>query len=214
MIKLAIIDDDDFIREEFKTYFDNHPLFECTVAVDSAEKLLKYVQNFNEFDIVLVDIGLPGMSGLNLIKHLHTKNANIEIVVLTVQKNNDTIFQALCKGANHYLLKGGSLDNLANNLLKVSKGETILSPSIARRIVSYFHPTKQQEAIDMDLSPKEFQVVKFIVDGLSYKMIAANMGISTDGVRYYIRKIYKKLQVNSKTEVIKRYRDGFTKLKD
>lgn len=133
------------------------------------------------------------------------------IIVLSSFHDNDTIFKALRAGASGYLLKNSSFEELENKLLEAHSGVPAFSPAIANRMINYFNRAKIQQK-DYELNQKEIQVLQLLIEGLSYKLISAEMGISIDGIRYYIKKTYKKLQINSRPELMKMYMEGSLKL--
>lgn len=198
-IKLAIIEDDIEVLTDLESYFRSQPEFSLVFGARSVENFFKRERGA-EFDIVLTDIGLPGMSGIEGIKLIKQKMAETDVVMITVFKDSDKVFQSLCAGASGYILKGDSLQEIKNSILTIVEGGSYMSPAIARKVVEYFNP--RHKKIKSLLTPKEDQIVKYLVDGLSYKLIADRLLISIDTVRFHIRNIYSKLQVNSKSEVI------------
>jgi len=207
MIKVAIIEDNHDLRNRLKEFMGKSESMECISAVDSIEKFMKYYTSDRKPDIILTDIGLPGISGIEGIPHLRKLDASIEVIMLTVYQDPDKIFKAICAGATGYLLKDLSFGELETQLVSIrEKGGSILSPQVARRVLDYFQPSSGNVQTKKDkLSDKEQKIVVFLVDGLSYQKIADHMGMSIDGIRYHIKNIYKKLQVTSKAEVIKKY---------
>jgi DNA-binding NarL/FixJ family response regulator len=150
-------------------------------------------------DVILLDIGLPGISGINGIKLIKEKYPEVNIIILTVYENEDKIFSALCEGASGYLIKTTPLNKVKDAILEVLAGGAPMSPQIARKVVSHFNVNKH---IKSSLTAKEKEIVAGLVDGLSYKMIARSNEISIETVRFHIKNIYKKLHVNCKAEVI------------
>jgi len=207
MIKVAIIEDNHDLRDRLRDFMDKSNALECISAVDSIEKFMKYYTPEIKPDIILTDIGLPGISGIEGIPHLRKLDSTIEVIMLTVYQDPDKIFKAICAGATGYLLKDLSFDELESQLVSIrDKGGSILSPQVARRILDYFQPSSGNIQVEKDnLSDKEQKIVVFLVDGLSYQKIANHMSMSLDGIRYHIKNIYKKLHVTSKAEVIKKY---------
>ncbi len=207
MIKVAIIEDNHDLRDRLRDFMGKSKALECISAVDSIEKFMKYYTAERKPDIILTDIGLPGISGIEGIPHLRKLDTSMEVIMLTVYQDPDKIFKAICAGATGYLLKDLSFDELETQLVSIrEKGGSILSPQVARRVLDYFQPSSGNVQTEKDkLSDKEQKIVVFLVDGLSYQKIADHMGMSIDGIRYHIKNIYKKLQVTSKAEVIKKY---------
>ncbi|HSD63195.1 MAG TPA: response regulator transcription factor, partial [Ignavibacteriaceae bacterium] len=157
--------------------------------------------------VALVDIGLPGISGINGIKILRKEYPDINIIMLTVYNDPARIFNSLCAGASGYLLKNTPLEEIKKSIEILDSGGSPMSPEIARKVIDYFN-TGKSEGYKSDLTKKENEIVNALVDGLSYKLIADRMEISIDTVRFHIRNIYRKLHVNSKSEVISKSLKG------
>lgn len=200
-IHLAIIEDDEEIRNGLTTFFKRCPEITQVVSAGSVEDFFKTMENVSRPDVVLTDIGLPGRSGIEGIRMIRDKWPGTDIIMITVFKDADKIFKSLCAGATGYILKGASFSEIRESVLTILNGGSYMSPTIARKIVEYFNPNKTES----QLTPREEQIVKGLVDGLSYKLIADRLSISVDTTRYHIKNIYAKLQVNSKTEVIAKY---------
>jgi DNA-binding NarL/FixJ family response regulator len=173
--------------------------FECIAAYESVELMLEYLKN-NKLDVILMDIQLPGMSGIDGIKIIKRDHSEIEIIMLTIYHDSHKIFDSLMAGASGYLLKHTSLPEIKESIELLIKGGAPMSPQIARKVIEHFNtPTVRP---DSGLTNREQDIVNGLVDGLSYKLIADRFNISLDTVRAHIRNIYKKLHVNSKAEVI------------
>ncbi len=207
MIKVGIIEDDDFIRENVQKYLNRQDNFICEIAEDSFEKFLPKLASEGPIDIALADIGLPGISGINGIKILKHDYPGINIIMLTVYNDSTRIFNSLCAGASGYLLKNTPLEEIKKAIEALDSGGAPMSPEIARKVIEYFNP-KKSDTYQTNLTTKENEIVNLMVDGLSYKMIADRMGISIDTVRFHIKNIYRKLHVNSKGEVISKSLKG------
>jgi len=152
-----------------------------------------------KLDVVLTDIGLPGKSGIEGIPEIKRRYPDVSVVILSVYIDSDRIFKALCAGAVGYLQKDTAMEEILECIQVISKGGAVMSPIIARRVVDYFAPKRSFSEL---LTAKEQQVIAAMVDGLSYKMIGVRLGIGIETVRQHIKNIYRKLQVNSKAEVI------------
>lgn len=201
MILTAIIEDDDDIREGVKSFLNIQPNFSCRLAVDSVEKFLDQIDPNLLPDVLILDITLPGMNGLQGSKLIKSKYPSIEIVMFSIHDDSNRIFEALCNGAIGYLLKNTPLPQMKNSIEQIFSGGSPMSPQIARKVIEYFNPKREKEP-DSILTEREKEIVAGLVDGLSYQLIGDRMQISIDTVRQHIRNIYKKLQVNSKAEVI------------
>jgi len=195
---VGIVEDIASIREGYTTYLESLKEVQLVIAASSGESFLKQIESFPP-DIVLMDIGLPKMSGIECMQQLKKIHPEVQIVMLTVYDDSDRIFSSLMAGAEGYLLKNTPLSELKEALLTIRGGNSSMSPSIARKVIEFFRPEKKPEN---GLTSKESEVVQGLVDGLSYKLIADRMDVSINTVRQHIRNIYKKLHVNSKAEVI------------
>lgn len=205
MIHIAIIEDDQLVRDSMAEFFSTEQEVSCSIIADSIEDFLKKAEHVQTMHIVLSDIGLPGISGLKAIPLIKKKYPDVSIVMLSVYADTDRIFHALCAGAVGYLQKGTPLSEVLNSIRIIYNGGSVMSPVIARKVVDYFAPKR---TYNEPLTARERQVITGIVDGLSYKMIAARLNISLETVRQHIKNIYRKLQVNSKAELISRSARG------
>ncbi|MDZ7691230.1 MAG: response regulator transcription factor [Balneolaceae bacterium] len=199
---VGIVEDNKKIRDLIQRYLDMQDELSCPVAVDTVEEMLEYLEEHKKPDVILMDIQLPGMSGIEGIGIIKEKYPEIEIIMLTVYHDSHKIFNSLCAGASGYLLKHTSLPEIKNSILNLLEGGAPMSPQIARKVINHFQDEQPKKNPESDLTPREHDIVNGLVDGLSYKMIADRYDISIDTVRAHIRNIYKKLHVNSKAEVI------------
>jgi len=208
MVKVAIIEDNEMLRHRLKQMMEKSDQLECVMAVESVEKFIRYYRDAIAIDLILSDISLPGISGIEGISKLRKIQPEFRIIMLTIHHEPDKIFQAICNGASGYLLKDLSFEALEFQLLSIhEKGGAVLSPQIARRVMDYFRPNTTHvlnSEIDQ-LTDRESQIIRFIVDGLTYQQTADKLNLTIDGVRYHIKNIYKKLQVSSKAEVIRKF---------
>lgn len=202
--KIAIVEDNVKIRDLIRQFLDMQEGVECKLAFSSVESLLGVMREGDIPDIVLMDIDLEGMSGIDGMKLIKNKYADVEIIMLTVYHDSHKIFNSLRAGASGYLLKHTSLPEIKDAIDVVLQGGAPMSPQIARKVITHFNapPVEDEEKTDSGLTMREQEIVVGLVDGLSYKMIADRMDISIDTVRAHIRNIYRKLHVNSKAEVI------------
>ncbi|MFZ1289048.1 MAG: response regulator transcription factor [Melioribacteraceae bacterium] len=201
MINVAVVEDIKEIRNPIKDFLSDQTEFICGIAAESVENFFKEIDLDMPPDILLLDIGLPGISGLSAIQLIKEKLPNIEIIMLTVHEESDKIFRALKSGASGYLLKNTKLADIKNAIIEVSKGGAPMSPIIARKVIKYFDEVKTSINENV-LTEKEKSIVNYIVDGMSMKMIAANLNVTVDTIKYHCKNIYKKLQINSKGELI------------
>lgn len=202
-IQLAIVEDDKHIRQLLMDYFEKDKTqFVEVLSFNSVEEILNYPANLDKY-IVLLDINLPGMSGVDGIFYIKQKWSMIEIIMISVLSDSNNIFKSICAGASGYLDKDTPLSKIKEAIIDLSQGGSPITPAIARKVFEFFQPNKK---LTEDLTKRERDVVQGLVEGLSYKLIAAKLDVSIDTVRKYIRKIYSKLQVNSKGELLAMYR--------
>lgn len=200
-IKIGMIEDENSVRSSVKSYLKKQPEFECGIVADSVESFLEQLKNEPTPDIVLVDIKLPGLSGISGISYLKEKFPTMEFIVFTSYGDWELVFDSLRAGAAGYLLKGSDLSEIKDAVELVNSGGAPMTPEIAKKVIKYFSSEKIAK-VGEALTIKERQVVDGLVEGLSYKMIAGKLGISIDTVRFHIKHVYRKLHVNSKAEVI------------
>lgn len=202
MTVIGIVEDNKKIRDLIQRYLDMQAEMHCPVAVDTVEDLLQYLEKHEKPDVILMDIQLPGMSGIKGMEIIKNRYPEIEIIMLTVYHDSHKIFDSLKAGASGYLLKHTSLPEIKEAIEDLMKGGAPMSPQIARKVISHFNEEAPRKNENSMLTSREQDIVIGLVDGLSYKMIADRFDISIDTVRAHIRNIYKKLHVNSKAEVI------------
>lgn len=200
MISVAIVEDIKEIREPLFQFLSSQEEFIGEIEAGSVEEFFEQANNSLPIDVVLLDIGLPGLSGLGAIQLLKEKFPEAKIIMLTIFDDPERIFQALKAGAVGYLVKNTPLNKIRDAIIETNKGGSPLSPEIARKVVRFFENPKSE--IKSPLTEKEKQIVAGMVDGLSFKMIAANLGNTLETIKSHTKNIYKKLHVNSKGEVI------------
>lgn len=205
-IPLAIIEDQPTIRQSYVTYLAAQPEFEVVLVAGSVEEFLDELPHAPQPPrLILSDIGLPGLTGIEGVARIKRLLPRAEVVLITVYSDAERLFQALCAGAVGYLLKSTMLRDVKAGLLEVLDGGSPMSPAIARHVVRHFRPAAP---LNEPLSARELQLVQAIEEGLSYRLVAERLGITLNTVRTYIRRIYTKLEVNSKTEMLARHRQG------
>ncbi len=217
-LRVVIFDDNHDFRESLLHLFRFTPDVEVAGAFADCSGLQDIIQSLNP-EVVLMDIDMPGMNGIEATAVVKAIAPGIQVVMLTVSEEEERIFQALRNGATGYMLKKSGPDELIEGVRLVCKGGSPMSPAIARKVLQFFHfnnnghtlapPSRPQSVIEhpesnlaTGLTPREQEILEALVDGLSYKMIAAKHFISTDTVKNHIQGIYRKLHVNSKGEAI------------
>ena len=201
MIQLGLIEDDAEIRQTLFDFLNEQPAFKCVLVAGSMESFMESWPDDLRVDMVLSDIGLPGQSGIKGVKQIKKRAPSCEVVMLTVYDDAEKIFQALCAGATGYLLKQTPLNKIKEALITVRDGGAPMSPGIARKVVAYFNP-KQQVNLTEKLTVREAQILQAVEEGLSNKQVAIRLDISLETVKYHIKNIYRKLEVNSRHALI------------
>jgi DNA-binding NarL/FixJ family response regulator len=202
-IRVAIIEDQARTREGLRALIVSSEGFECIGAWGSMEEALTADWKVPA-NVVLVDLGLPGMSGIEGIVLLRRRFPVVALVVLTVYEDNDRVFRALCAGATGYLLKNTAPAKLVECLRDANRGGAPMSPEIARLVIEVFRRVHPPEKATHNLTPQELRLLKLLVEGHSYKTAASEMGVSVNTIAFHIQNIYTKLQVHSKSEAVAR----------
>jgi len=201
MITLGIVEDDREVREALKSYCDAQEGLSCDLAEESAEAFLARLTPRTVPDVILMDIGLPGMSGISAIRVIKDRYPDVSIIMLTVYMDSHKVFQSLCAGASGYLLKTAPFAEVKEAVEVAYAGGAPMSPPIGRKVIEFFHHGPHEDARPV-LTMRERQIVMGLVDGLSYKMIADRTNVAIETVRSHIKNIYLKLHIHSKAEVI------------
>jgi DNA-binding NarL/FixJ family response regulator len=201
VIKVAIIEDRREIRESLAMLISGTAGFECIAAYRSMEDALPRI-GAKLPDVVLSDIGLPGMSGIEGIRILKEKYPNLLLIMLSIYDDDERIFDALCAGASGYLLKKTSPARLLESLREAVEGGSPISPEVARRVITLFRDIRPPERADYDLTPHEKRLLKMLVEGHNYKTAALELNVSINTISFHMRHIYEKLQVHSKSEAV------------
>ena len=200
-IKVALIEDQRDVREGLAMLIGGSPGFRCVATFRTMEAALHAIER-DLPDLILTDIGLPGMSGVDGIRILKDRHPGLPVVALTIYDDDDNIFEALCAGAYGYILKNTPPARLLEHLQEVVAGGAPMSPDVARRVIHLFREFRPSERAAHHLTQQETELLKLIVDGHSYKTAAARLGISTSTVSFHLQNIYNKLQVHSKSEAV------------
>lgn len=205
-IRVAVVEDDPVVREQLVYQLNRAHGFTCVSHHPSAEAALAEVPR-NQPDVVLMDINLPKMSGIDCVRVLKRQLPRTQFVMVTVYEDADLIFRSLLAGAVGYLLKGrsGSAAQVLEAVRDAARGGSPLNSLIARKIVQYFHHQPMRTEPEGVLSPREREVLEFLAKGLPYKEIADVLAVSVETVRKHCHNIYEKLQVSSRTEAVVKY---------
>jgi len=200
-IKILLYDDNEALRDSLETLLKEEPDFELQAAMPDAETV---VTDINEFmpDVVLMDIDMPGTNGVEAVRLIRAINASLPVIMLTVFDDNENIFNAICAGASGYILKRNAIEELSAAVRDVLRGGAPMTGSVARKVLGMVPQAKTAAQENGNLTVKETAILQFLVNGYSYKMIAAELKISIDTVRFHIKKIYDKLHVHSATEAV------------
>lgn len=202
-ISLVIIEDDLKVREGLEQMLNFSDELNVLETFSDAESFIEKADKLKP-DVALMDIGLPGMSGIECVELLKQKLPEIQFLMCTNFDDDQKVFDALQAGANGYVLKNAEIQTIIQSISEVYRGGSPMSRSIARKVIESFHstPIKEQK---YDLSKRESEILKLLSKGFRYKEIAAQLFISTETVRTHIRNIYAKLQVQSRTEALNKF---------
>ena len=198
---VAVIEDMGDIREGLRKLIGATPGCRCTGAYASMEQALAGIPA-DLPEVALVDRGLPGVSGIEGIRILRQRHPTIRLVVLTVYDDDDRIFDALCAGACGYLLKKTAPHDLVERVKEAASGGVPMSPEVARKVIALFRKLTPPDRADYRLTPHEMRLLKMLVDGHNYKTAAAELKLSVNTVAFYMKSIYEKLEVHSKSEAV------------
>lgn len=201
---IAIVEDDPILRSTLAEILASAPKWHLTGSFASGEEAMAALLT-QPPDVVLMDIQLPGISGIECTAQLKSAHPGTFVLIVTVYDNNDRVFKALAAGASGYLLKRDAPEKLLESLDDLLAGGSPMSGAIARKVVSYFQKSGPALTTEQNLSPREQQILELLVEGLIDKEIAHELGISRETVRTHLGKIYQKLQVRSRTEAVVKY---------
>ncbi|HRH33523.1 MAG TPA: response regulator transcription factor [Catalimonadaceae bacterium] len=201
MIQLAIVEDDAEIRNSLVDLLKGDPEIAVVKTFSDAESLISAFSMLT-VDVVLLDIGLPGKSGLQALAELKPKRPEVQFLLCTVFDDEEKIFHALCIGATGYLLKNTSLSELSDAIKTVFQGGSMMSATIARKVVESFQKRSIQAAEVESLSARQWEILNYLDQGYRYKEIASKMNLSFETIRTYCRNIYELLQVHSRTDAL------------
>lgn len=200
-IRTAIVEDMRDVREGLATLINFTDGFSLTGSYRSMEEAIAKLHG-NVPDVLLSDIGLPGMTGIEGIRILKEKYPEMTVLMITVYDDDERIFDALCAGASGYLLKRTSPAKLLENIREAVSGGAPMSPEVASRVIKLFREVRPPERVDHDLTPHETRLLKLLVEGHNYTTAAVELGVSYNTIKFHMRHIYEKLQVHSKSEAV------------
>jgi DNA-binding NarL/FixJ family response regulator len=203
-ISVSIVEDNDQLRATLARVLNRADGFRCLSQYANAEDALKDLPQVRP-DVVLMDINLPGMNGVQCVRQLKALLPQVQVMMLTVYEDTENIFNALAAGANGYMLKRTSSKELLEAIQDVHRGGSPMTMHIARKVVQSFQHTSSTAQSAENLSEREQQVLDCLTQGLMYKEIAEKLGISYETVHTYIRRIYEKLQVRTRTEAVAKF---------
>lgn len=201
ILAVALVEDREDIRLSLTALLDEATGFRCRAAWGTMERALEEI-GAPLPDVVLVDINLPGMDGIEGIARLRARYPDLILLVLTVFGDDRRIFDALCAGARGYLLKNTPRRKLLESLREAAEGGAPMSPQIARRVIELFRDVRPKARAEHDLTPHEIRVLTLIADGHNYRSAAAELRASTSTVNYHLQQIYRKLEVHGKSEAV------------
>lgn len=200
-IRIAVIEDLRTLRDGYRALIDGTEGYRCAGTYRTMEEALGQIGQTVP-DVVLVDIGLPGMNGIDGVRALKARWPALVVVMLTVYNDDERVFDALCAGACGYLLKKTPPARLLEAIREATQGGAPMSPEIARKVVALFREVRPPEQVDYQLTAHETRLLKLLAEGNNYKSAAAELGISINTVCFHIKQVYQKLHVHSKSEAV------------
>jgi DNA-binding NarL/FixJ family response regulator len=200
-IVVAIVEDQSEIREGLAALIGGTAGYRCSAAFRSMEEALARIPG-QVPHVVLVDIGLPGMSGIDGVRLLKARHADLLILMLTIYDDDERVFDAMCAGACGYLLKKTQPARLLESIREVVEGGAPMSPEVARRVIGLFREIRPPSHADYHLTPHEARLLKLLVEGHNYRSAAAELHVTVNTISFHLRRIYDKLQVHSKSEAV------------
>ncbi|OQP66204.1 response regulator transcription factor [Niastella populi] len=201
VIKVLLYDDNEALRASMETLISEDQGFELLAAMPNAETVETDIRELKP-DVVLMDIDMPVVNGVEAVRKISRIDDKLPVIMLTVFDDNENIFNAICAGASGYILKRYATEEISSAIRMVLEGGAPMTGSVARKVLMMVPQAKTAEQEKSNLTDKETAILKFLVNGYSYKMIAGELKISIDTVRFHIKKIYDKLHVHSATEAV------------
>lgn len=201
MINVAIVEDNKIINQTLVTLLDNSKGFKCAGSYSTCEALLDVIETIKA-DVILMDIKLPGINGIEGVRRIKKILPDVNILMLTIYEENDLIFNALCAGACGYLVKKTHPEKLLEAIKEANQGGAPMSSTIARKVIGFLQVGKQTSSEPSLLTQREQEILKELATGKTYYAIALDLSITSDTVRFHIKNIYKKLHVHSQAEAV------------
>lgn len=201
VLKVTIVEDIKTLRDGFRMLIDGSEGFHCVGSFRTMEEALDKI-SANPPNVLLADIGLPGMNGIEGVRRLKARYPDLIVLMLTVYDDDERIFDALCAGACGYLLKKTPPARLLESIKEAAHGGAPMTPEIAHRVVDLFRQIRPPQRADYNLTPHELRLLKLLVEGHNYKTAAVELDITFNTVCFHIKQIYEKLQVHSKSEAV------------
>jgi DNA-binding NarL/FixJ family response regulator len=198
--KIILYDDNEMLTKSIQLMLEDEEDLEVTATFTNAETVIDDIQSLKP-DVILMDIDMPNVNGVLAVLKIRNKFPALPVIMLTVFDDNDNIFNAICAGASGYILKRNATNEVPDAIRNVLTGGAPMTGSVARKVLQMV-PGKQTKTEEFNLSSQEKRVLEYLVKGYSYKMIAPELDISVDTVRFHIKKIYDKLHVHSATEAV------------
>lgn len=200
-VVVLMVEDNRDLRGALQDYLGAADGIRCAAALPNAAHVLKEIARYRP-QVVLMDIDLPGMNGIEAVKLIKAHQPDVEVLMLTVFDDNEHVYEAVCAGATGYLLKSSTPAEIVEAIHNVASGGAPMTAAVARKILQHFSTRAEARSTACSLNQRESEVLKCLTEGYTYKLIAARLHISIDTVRFYIKRIYEKLQVHSAPEAI------------
>jgi len=204
-IQVGIVDDDERVRTSLAQAVDRFPECTCTGQYSSGEEAVGHFQKQSPPKVVLMDINMPGMGGIECARQIKDAHPDTEIIMLTAYQDTEMVFKSLAAGASGYLLKRADREELVSAIHQVINGGSPMTSHIARKVVQAFRVPTPNESDKQKLSPRELEVLELLSKGYLYKEISESLGLSYETVHNYIRRIYEKLRVRSRSQAVAKY---------
>jgi DNA-binding NarL/FixJ family response regulator len=201
VIEVSIVEDDRLLRDGLRALLDGTPGYRCAQVFESVEQAIAGLTQPGP-QVLLLDIHLPGMLGSEGAGRLKARFPGTQIVMLTVYSEEDKIFESICNGACGYLLKRTTPARILEAIAEAAEGGAPMSPEIARKVVTLFQRVRPPAKVEHDLTPQEVRLLRLLSEGRSYERAAESLNVSVNTVRNYIRSVYEKLHVHSRSEAV------------